>query len=227
MVESINAWIQNGCNYALGVSLYEQYGDSNFFKGIFKRAQTEANLQKLIELLTALVEAEPTAAPNSILPVAPMAMAPANKHAVEIPQTTNNVPLLLRVLVDRKKTYADIQSLHPQLSIVPEGEDLRALADHIIRTGKRNTELWIQYNYLTEHPDEAGDDMPAPPPPVMIDLNLIDKRESIRKSLNKAENRIKGEANPKQKTLDLIAQRKAELKDLDDHIAKLKQEATK
>jgi hypothetical protein len=230
MVEAINTWLNNGSNYAEGVSIYTRYGSDLFLKIVLKKGETAINRQKLDEALVKLRDTAVAAAPAPDLPPPPVDQpaAPITK-SVETDSLEKNdpakTPALLKLIQERKRTIGEIQSLHPQLSILPEGEKLLELAMHLVNVGKLNAQQWEKYNYLTEGGEEHAPLQPAPAPPVMVDLNLIKKREAIRKSLNKAENRIKGVDKPLANTLALIAQRRQDLQDIDARIAAIEKEA--
>lgn len=234
MFNDINSWFNNGCNYAEGISLYARYGSDLFFKIVLKKGETPLNRQRLSKELAELRDTEEAPAPAEVAPSSPAPeflekpelseFRPQNVPAAPAANGQAETPALLQVIKERKQTNAEIQSLHPHLSILPEGEKLRELAAHLVRQTKHNYQLWDRYNYLTEGGvDEEPAAAPAPPP-VLVDIHLLNKRESIRKSLNKAENRIKGVEKPHPNTLLLIADRRKQLEEIDARIAAIKKE---
>ncbi|WP_432328911.1 hypothetical protein ACRQ5D_10850 [Mucilaginibacter sp. P25] len=164
---------------------------------------------------------DPTAASQNNAVQALVSPVTPQNNAVQAATNTAELPALLNVTKQRDQTFAEIRSLQPHLDTTPEGEPLRILATRLVDLAKINTVLWQRYNYMTE----TGIDPLAPKPkatPVNIDLNLINERENIRKALNKAEQRLKKQAKPKQKTLDLIQLKRQLLADIDIKIAKAK-----
>lgn len=222
----INKWIENGSHYAEGVRIYNEIGTDSFLKRLFQKPESSFYKKKLTEALTALLTPDqPKVQPAPVPPE--QAKAPGNNHekaptSEPAAPSASEPPELLKVISDINSTFAEIRGLHPYLSILEEGEGLRLLAKNIVQNGKRNAELWQRRNYINEH----GRDYQAPEPvkPVMIDLNLVNTREQIRKSLNKAENRAKKQKPVNAKTLALIEERKKELQAIDAKIALIKQE---
>lgn len=212
MVNAINSWINNGCNYLEGVALYNQYGTDSYLKRILKKSDSDFNRQKLNAALVELRDSVPPPDPEPV----PQAAAPV--PAPEQPAPTC-LPKIMEVTRQRDTNYAEIRGLHVHLAIMDEGENLRALAERIVRLGKRNALLWEQYNYLTENPDANYE--PAPKP-VMVDYNLINDCENIRKSLNKAERRYREQTKKNPKTLELIKERKEQLEALRKQIQQFK-----
>jgi hypothetical protein len=216
MLEAINSWIQGGCNYLQGVALYNQYGKDAYLQRIFKKSESDFNRKKLnIELVKLRDQAPPPVIVSKLDPV------PSKAEATQPAQVNIPLPKLLQVTKERDTNYAEIRGLHPYLVNTDEGESLRELAERIVRLGKRNAALWQQYNYLTENPEAAALSEPIVKP-VMIDLNLINEAEAVRKSLNKAEIRY-DKQNPKNaKTLALINERRQQLEALKAQIAQIK-----
>lgn len=222
MIDEINSWIQNGCNYSLGVGLYDKYGSNNFFKAVFKRGgETPGNRKRLNELL---VELRDQFKPVQVAPVIKTVNVESPVPVTKSPAINQKPkrPALLQVMHLRDQSYKEIRALRQFLETTPDSEELRQIAERLVRTGKKNAEYWERYNYLTEGGKDPEPDEPAPAPPVMIDLKLLEKREQLRKNLNKAENRIKGQDKPKPKTLELIEKHRQALKELDDHIAEIR-----
>lgn len=222
MFKEINSWIQNGCSYQEGVGLYDRYGTDTFFKRLLLRGESDHIAQKLNERLVAMLDELPAA--PALAEVDPSSPAPEVLELTGFSEFDNNktdeakTPVLLQVTKQRDQTYVEIRSLHPYLSTLPEGPELKDLAKRMVRLGKQNANLWERYNNITEGREDPNPAAAPPPPPVMVDMNLIIKREAIRKSLNKAENRIKGIAKPKANTLALIDQRRLELAEIDARI---------
>jgi hypothetical protein len=245
MFEAIQSWLKNGSNYQEGLSLYSRYGDNNFLVSILQRSETPFNRQKLNTLLTELAEGAapgnvadpaddhpsqkiavpdlidpPTVSQNSAVQACISPVTP-QKNVVQAATNRAELPELLNVTRQRDQTFGELRSLQPHLDTTPEGEPLRILATRLVKLAKKNAELWARYNYMTEN----GVDPEAPKPkpePINIDLYLIRERENVRKSLNKAEQRIKGKDKPKQKTLDLIQEKRQLLADIDLKIATIK-----
>ncbi|MGN8055648.1 hypothetical protein ACTJKN_05195 [Pedobacter sp. 22163] len=221
MSKDIATWLENGSNYSEGVSLYEKYGSDDFLIRILKKGENAFNKQKLAEALGGvLIDGKPEPPAPEPLPVEPpAASAPAEPRIS--PPPPGELPELLKVTNQIAANFAELRGLHPYLSITPEGEQLRQVALRIQRLGVRNSELMMMKNNIIEN----GYETPEPEEikaPVMIDYNLIREKESIRKSLNKAENRLKKQSNPKDYTLALIAQRKKDLADINARIAEAK-----
>lgn len=224
MIAEINKWIENGSRYQEGILLYEKFGSDNFLKLLFSRGEKELTKKMLNEALLKLLSSGPDQ-DDQQLPQENQAPTPAQEEpkptAYQSTQPSANPPELLKVISQINSTYAEIRGLHPFLSTLPEGEELRALAENISRMGKKNAELWQRRNFINEHGHDFIDTEPLKP--VMVDLNLITAREQIRKSLNKAENRIKKQ-NPKNaNTIALINERKKELAEMDLKIAEAKE----
>lgn len=220
MSKDIATWLENGSNYSEGVSLYEKFGSDDFLIRILKKGENAFNKQKLAEALgEILINAKPEPSVPEPVPVEPV--APAHSEPRLSPPPSGELPELLKVTKQIEANFAELRGLHPYLSITEEGEPLRQVALRIQRLGVRNSELMMmKYNII-----ENGYEPPEPEeikPPVMIDYNLIREKESIRKSLNKAENRLKKQSNPKDYTLALIAQRKKDLADINARIAEAK-----
>lgn len=222
MLDAINTWLNSGCNYQEGVGLYDQYGDNNFLKLIFKNGETPVNRQKLNEQLAALRDAAPRPQPVASPSDTPAPIIKTVPQPVTQPvEKPAELPALLQVTHQRDQNYAEIRALHPYLKIKQEGDELRQIALRIVRLGKKNAELWERYNYMTE--TGIDPDAPAPPaPPVMVDINLINKKEAVRKSLSRAEKRIEGQAKPNAKTLELINAQRLKLAELNELIARAK-----
>jgi len=245
MFEAIQSWLQNGSNYQEGLSLYGRYGDNGFLLSMLQKSESPFNRQKLSDLLTGLME---TAAPGNIAgesvdqtsqekPVpdpddqaaasqnntvqALLSPVTPHKSAMKAAAKPAELPELLNVTRLKEQTFAELRALQPHLETTPEGEPLRILATRLVKLAKKNAELWLRYNYITENGIDP--EAPAPPPePIPIDLHLINQRENVRKALNKAEHRIKGQDKPKQKTLDLIQAKRQLLADIDARIAAIK-----
>lgn len=217
MLTEINKWIESGSDYQQGVRLFDQYGSDNFLKRLFQRRESTFYKQKLTEALSALISAEQDLLDDSPEPV----VMPGE---ISIPAETllpaGETPELLKVISQINANYTEIRGLHPYLSLLPEGDELRDLAENIKRLGRRNAELWQRRNYINEHGSDIIEISPAIP--VMIDLNLLNEREQVRKSLNKAENRLKKQNPVKPNTIALITERKKELQALDEKIAQIK-----
>lgn len=133
----------------------------------------------------------------------------------EVPEfrPVREIPELFTLRKQIDKNYAELRGLHALMFGTPEGEELRELAEKVTRLGRNNEELWQRLHYTR---DNGVDPMAAepPPPPVMVDLHLIEKKESIRKSLVKAKATARGQNPPKAKTLALIDQRTRELAEI-------------
>ena len=220
----INKWIADGSPYAQGVLIYKQFGTDSFLKRLFNRAETSFYKDKLVQALTDLLSVEPnpveTAAPSQVVQTSPVRPAKVDQASPPPTPPPAATPELLKVISQIDSTYAEIRGLHPYLSILPEGPELHRLAKNIAQLGRRNAELWQRRHYLNEHGSDYQE--PEPIKPVMIDLNLLNERERVRKSLNKAENRAKKQGNVNTNTQALIAERKKELEDIDVKIALIK-----
>lgn len=142
------------------------------------------------------------------------------------PDAPDTGPELLRVISRIEKNYSELRGLHPYLSILPEGEQLKELAFQIVKLGKENAELWNRRNFLAEGGVDLEEPEPEPEVPVMIDLNLLNRRESIRKSLSKARARLKKQKNPKPHTRKLVEQREQDLRLIDQEINEAKQKGS-
>ena len=216
MLNEINNWVQNGCNYQQGVGIYERYGSDTFLKILFKRPEDHLKVQKLSKALLALRdEASPEVEPVVITP------EPTTQNPQ--PTTPKQAPALLKLINQRDNNYAQLRGLHPYLSTMAEGEDLRKLAVQIIKMGHKNSEHWEKINYFQEHGELAEMEKPQLPA-VMIDINLLNKRENIRKSLSKARQTSKTQQTEKGaiKTKQLVEVRTQELQEIDTLIAKIK-----
>jgi beta-glucosidase-like glycosyl hydrolase len=203
MVEQISNWIQNGCDYALGVALYAEYGSDLFLKAVFKRGESPINRQKINKALSDILEAC-TPVP---LPEQPK---PTPKPAESIPDTPapaaaeNNAQILLQVLKRRDQTGAELRMLQPQLQVLPEGAELHELARRLIRLSKENAIYWLRYNHITETGADSAPAGPPPRKPVMVDLNLLNDRENLRKSLARTKARAASQDKPHKNTLLLL-----------------------
>lgn len=227
MRTEINNWINRGTNYQEGVSLYEQYGTNSYLKTIFKRNDGTYNRAKLIEELCELRDQSPL--PLEAAPVSQPTthnLQPEASQPEPIQLTTPNpqpdAPALLKLKKDINDTWSQLRGLHPYLSIYPEGEQLRQLEIEIVKLARKNTELYTKLDYYHEHGVLPVIDQPVSKPPLMIDINLLNKRELIRKSLSKAVNRVRKQAKPKPHTLKLIQQKRLELAEIDQVIAQIK-----
>ena len=225
MLTEINKWKENGSDYQEGVRLFDQFGTDTFLKRLLKRSENASYKQMLTKALLELIADDPD--PLEIIPQEmemPGESDRDNSGPVPTPGETffpaGQSPELLKVISRINATYAEIRGLHPYLSLLPEGEELADLALNIKKLGRRNAELWQRREYINEH----GSDIIAisPAPPVMIDYNLLNEREQVRKSLNKAENRLKKQDSVKPNTIALITERKQQLQALDQKIAAIK-----
>lgn len=216
MRDAIDKWIKGGCNYQAGVGLYEKYGSNPVYLRMFQGGDKAFNRQKLNQALTQLRDACPPAKPIEVKqkPKAAAADPAAAPVAADIPE-------LLKVTQQRDANYAELRGLHALLHSMEEGENLRQLAVRIITLGKKNAELWTRYNHITEHGEDPVQPRPVIPT-VMVDINLLNARENIRKSLSKAQKRYAAQTVRKPATLALINKQKQALKDIDLQIAQLK-----
>lgn len=221
MRDEIDSWLKGGCNYLLGVALYARYGKDEFLKRIFIQSDKSFNRQKLNEVLIKLrgesakagkSESPKEAAFLSLKVGKPENRKEAASHPVEFPE-------LLQVKNLRNQTMAELRSLHPYLSTLPEGEELRQLAENIVKLRKKNVEHWQRYNHLTEY---GPDEIPYKPEPVLVPIELINTCENLRKSISKAELRLKEQTPPSQKTIDLIKEKKAQFELVKSQIAAYK-----
>lgn len=227
MIAEINKWIENGSRYQEGVLLYDKFGSDNFLKLLFSRGEKDLTKQKLNEALLQLLSSGPDQedqqpSPKEKVP-APIQLEPKST-AYDPPQAVANPPELLKVISRIEKNYSELRGLHPYLSILPEGEQLRELAFQIVKLGKENAELWDRRNFLAE--GGVDPEQPEPEVPMMIDLNLLNRRESIRKSLSKARARLKKQKNPKPHTRKLVEQREQDLRLIDQEINEAKQKGS-
>jgi hypothetical protein len=216
MRNEIDSWLKGGCNYLLGVALYARYGKDEFLKRIFSQSDKSFNRQKLNQVLVALRDSEalslnPSPAERDF-EVNISKKVTEKKPPVEFPE-------LLQVKNLRNQTMAELRSLHPYLSTLPEGEELRQLAVNIVKLRKKNVEHWQRYNHLLENgPDKVA----YKPEPVMVPIELINTCENLRKSIGKAEQRLKEQTPPSQKTIDLIKEKKAQFELVKSQIAAYK-----
>lgn len=220
MRTEINSWIERGTNYQEGVSLYEQYGKDSYLKLIFKRNDGAYNRSKLLEELGELRDKEPEDKP--VHKPDPVQVIVSQPQIVETKLPSEEIPALLKLKKDISNTWAQIRGLHPYLSIYPEGDQLYQVQLEIVKLARKNTALYEKLDYYHDHGMLPVIDQPVQKPPLMIDINLLNSMELIRKSLNKAENRAKKQASPKLYTLNLIKQRRAELQEIKDLIANAK-----
>lgn len=220
MSKEISSWLENGSNYQEGVSLYDRIGSDNFYKRLFQRGENAFNKKKLAEALGTILMSVPE---ELVLDPEPTLVEPALPESKDPPPATppRGTSELLKIIGQINNNYAEMRGLHPYLSVYPEGEDLRLLAVQIVQRGKRNAQLWERRNYLSENGPEQ-EEIEPPKIPVMIDYNLLQERERIRKSLNKAENRLKKQKTPKDFTLVLVAERKQQLQEIDARISDIK-----
>jgi hypothetical protein len=223
MSKEINAWLENGSNYHEGISIYESLGSDNFLKRLFKKGESALTKQKLSEALgNILLSTEQEIIPEPI-PEPTRAYSPAHADPPP-PPVSKELPELLRVINEIGRNYGEIRALHAHLSVTEEGEPLRQLACTIQRLGKRNSELMMRRNYLTENGPEDIE-VEEPRIPIMIDYNLLEEKERIRKSLSKARSRLRRQeksSKAKDFTKTLIAEREMEFAAINKRIAEIK-----
>lgn len=247
MLDQINSWLENGSHYAEGLALLEKFAPQKFIVRILKTGENSFNRQKLIDELLALRDAEPAIPePNTSAVVSTTASSLNDLEwkpnstigsrirakiqaatAIQTAYTPKPVPALIQVKREIEQNYAEMRGTHHLLSTEREGDGLKEIAKRLVQLGKKNALLWERYNYLTEGGEDPEPDRPAPPAPVMIDYNLIKKRESIKKALNRAQLRIKGQDKPNAKTLELIEQKKLELAEIDERIKQIREGGAK
>lgn len=234
MLDEINSWFNNGSAYTTGVSLYNQYGSDRLLKIVLSKGETAINRQKLSAALADLRD-------NADIPPPAPAPLPAklpntdsgkngssgNSGYSENSGTKPELPALLQVTKLRDQSFAEIRALQPHLFILDEGVDLHAVAKRLVQLGKQNAVHWDHYNFLAGGGQDEEPAVKPAAPPVMIDVNLLNERENIRKSLNRAQNRIKGVDKPHPNTLKLIEERRLELQLIDAKIKAIKEGGTR
>lgn len=211
MANDISQWLQNGADYHTGISLFERYCDNSFLLRQFKRGENSFNRSKLIELLSAVEFPE-------FQPDSEKSDNTENTTSTELPEVPEfrpvpEIPELFSIRKQIDRNYAELRGLHALMFGMPEGEELRELAEKVTRLGRANEELWQRLHYIRDNGVDPMAPEP-PPPPVMVDLHLIERKEAIRKSLVKAKATARGQNPPKAKTLALIDQRTRELADI-------------
>lgn len=230
MRNEIKSWIERGANYQEGVSLYDQYGDSSYLKSLFPRNDGSYNRKKLLQELSEIAGEQEDIEPALPIeqPIADPVTLEVHNLVSEDPQdATIQPPALLILKKQINDTWAELRGLHPYLTIYPPGQQLHQLQLQIVKLARKNAELYTKLDHYHEHGELPHLNQPVPKPALMIDINLLDSYESVRKSLNKAEQRIKKQVNPKPHTLALIKARRLELDELKRQILEAKGGASK
>lgn len=149
MNEYIRQWIAQGCDYAAGVAIYEQFGTNDAVKNILKCGDTQFFKKKLHDAMMQLLsenESEVnTRVENKLLDQPVPQKIEYKRYGVK---DTEGLPHSVAELIKIKgQTYKDAALLHATLLVDKDIEKRKHAAFEILRLMKINQSCWDKLKY--------------------------------------------------------------------------------
>jgi len=196
---AITNWLQSERNYHQGVALYEQYGQSAFYKKLFASRSDAATQAKLLELLSQLAPAN-TKKPQVI------SVVPVVTPALVINAGTDNKKYL-DLLKRKGNLYTQLNFLMAHRLSLPDGAELRDCAFEILATNQKLRECWAQIDYYQEH-GKFEDENTAQ----IVEMPADQRAQYLRQSISKCKKRLESPGcRDREATQKLLDERLAEL----------------
>ena len=154
-------WLNSGCDYEHGVTLYEELGTNAFLKLVFKRGFTELNAQRLRTELTAVAQLGAQLVTEQVVQQVVQADEPSAHILDDIDINALSDEFRERVFVLRPKTYREAASIHNRLFDATEAER-QELVPQMMQLMYTNAAIWRDIEYYKRTGLEPKDEQASP-----------------------------------------------------------------
>lgn len=207
-MQEISAWLFSSQDFGEGLKLFERYGESDFYKELFRKGgPTPFNKKKLAVLLSELAESEK---PKAVEKTKIENRTTVNDSNQQIPKSTNKPEehkRYLQLLEQRKILYKQLDRNMAALDFTPEGETLRITAVQVLRLYQKITQSYELTDYYEEHG--------CFPEPAPVKEIKTDEIQRLYVQINKAKKRLEQkDCRNRAKTEKLLAEKMKRLEEL-------------
>jgi hypothetical protein len=190
---TVQAWLDSERDYEVGLSLYQQLGDSERLKQVLASGDGHYNREALAWELTKLAKTPLGQVSEVIVTSTVTAPAAVVENATESLQSElllipAHAPLLLELLAARRPLYDERTQVHGQLEVLAEHatqEDVRLAAVRIMQLSRELNANWKTDAYVREHGQLPPAPAAAPGLDTLSPADLLKKRNNLRSQVSK------------------------------------------
>ncbi|SFC71276.1 hypothetical protein SAMN05421780_108190 [Flexibacter flexilis DSM 6793] len=190
-MNEIEQWLASGRDYALGVALYQQYGNNAALLSLFATPSNFAH-KKLVEALSGIAETLRQAAKSAQQARETQAIQNSVAH---LSQSLDN-ETVISIDKQAKSQYAQASFLHGQLRYASNDEERKALAFQILELfdslsqGFETVDYYKEFGHLPPPPSHEEQQLQALDRAVLEKMrrNLIANISHARAGRKRAEN---------------------------------------